>query len=304
MDAHPDDGFTRLALPLHMAWAAARLSGVARAVLDVLAIDCWAMGRRGYVSELRPLHIAGRIGASKRQVNDAVRDLVAKGFVRRVPGGRLELVPRVPEDLVEQVQAWYRRTLGGNPPTRRPESSRVGGNPPTPERETAHPDDPVGGKPPEVGGKPPSRLKKERAREDQINYLTSSSINPEFEKADDDGFEQQPPKELVGRWLKGLLPELARAIAGQTRTNREETLEKLLSVQGPPYGLAKAAAALLTAIEAQGFQVRQSPAGVLVHALKNPNEYPHADPGEVLAKLIRQRQQSGAKVAGWKPGGT
>src|SRR5690606_39264799 len=83
VDSHPDEGFTRLALRLQLAWACAGLSGVARSVLDALAIDCWGLGRKGYESELRPSQIASRIDKSKRQVNDAIKSLEAAGFVVR-----------------------------------------------------------------------------------------------------------------------------------------------------------------------------------------------------------------------------
>jgi hypothetical protein len=71
--AHPDDGFTRLALALQMGWAADRLNGSQRAVLDVLAIETWGRGRQGYTCRLTAETFAERSQLTHRAVNGGLR---------------------------------------------------------------------------------------------------------------------------------------------------------------------------------------------------------------------------------------
>jgi hypothetical protein len=283
MRSHPDEGFTRLALRLHMAWACAGLSGVQRAVLDVLAIECWSFGRKGYVASLGSQRIAELTGASQRQVNDALRVLSDQGFVRRLGRGSFELIPEVPPTLARQVSRWYERVSGGNPP-------ETGGNPP--ERSGRPPR--TGGFPPETGGKPPERHKGTRAREDQINCLTSSSSVPQTSRAsarsrartdDDDTIQKQAIEHLTV-----LLPWLAELMAGQLDRRKVTVLEELKQARARPSELAKACAGLLVAMRNENFKVRDNPVGLLKHALRDPERYPDVEPAELIQALHREQR--------------
>jgi len=314
MNSSNEEGFTRLPLRLHMAWATARLSGVARAVLTALAIDCWAFGREGNVSRLRPVEIAESINRSKRQVNAALNELCKRGFVARRASSRIEILTEIPASLQERVSAWYKELTGrGMPPVGGRGSSRSERGISRIERatarneresassgrESARPRSTLGGKSPVRGEKPPGAYMYARAGRLDLTTSSSSKSSHESDHAcasamtDDD--ERKSQEAAVGQQAT-LLPILSALIADHLGKPQSRILEQLKTVRSKPRQLANACASLIVAIQQQDFRVKDNAGGLLADAVRHPDRYPEADPAAVIDHLIEQQRVAAERV--------
>ena len=284
----PDEPYNALPLRMTLAWSCAGLCATAHEVLGAVLGDLWPIPTKGLVSHLPPAVIARRIDKSKRMVNDAIKQLDAAGLLHRQEDDSLRLVLDVPAHLDARVEAWFVRIAGAKPAEWAENRSRVGSFPPT-SRE-------MGGFPPISSEKPPDAYSDRAGGLHQTTNLSSSSSKkpPAGEstpraKAPEPAPVQGDDDELVfKKVLKSLLPGLATAIAKQTRGNRELVLEGLLTVKAPAKPLAHAVASVLVAVRDQGFKIKQSPVGVLFHALKHPEDYPAIDPRLEASRVEQQ----------------
>lgn len=271
MEAHPDQGFVRLALPLLMAWAGMKLSPALRSVLDCLAIECWGFGRKGYECELTGAEIARRVGITKRGANKALDELERRELISR-DGRRITLVPVVPVEVRGQVNAWYGRLRGTGVPLA-PENATQGG--------TAVP---------EKGTAVPPRTNKERARAEkdlkQSSYTPNSLKQPASGVLDDD----------AKRRLKGLAHALAETVHGRGGPDVPALLAELRQVAGTPAELAQAMAQVLLALDANQSLRPRSLRQLVAHAMHNPEQYPQASPDEVLLAYERLRESRNAEA--------
>lgn len=288
-----DEYYTKLPLRLQLARACAKLSGTARDVLDAIEADLWPLGERGLVSTLAPSEIGKRIRRAKSTVSEAIDALQTAGFLVKQADGSLRLVLDVPPHLVDRVEAWRQRIVPRNAPAFGIPNQTFGFPNNAPE---------ASGFPNDSFGKPNGETIRIARADDLITRHSSSKeleslpareSTPHATNGDDDevtpgqNTASPPDRSEALSQLKLLMPLLATAIAKQTRRNREETLETLLTVRGEPTALAQAVASLLVAIRDQGFRVRESPVGLLFHAMKRPGDYPDADPAQLAAQAVQ-----------------
>lgn len=267
MEAHPDQGFVRLALPLLMAWAGMKLTSAQRSVLDCLAIECWGFGRKGYQCNLTGAEIARRTGITKRGANKALSELHDAGVINR-DGRDIEIQRTVPDAERPRVQAWYRRMRGTDVPDR-----------------VDVPDD-AGTDSPQRGTTVPDAHKGTRAEIDKT--LSSSKTNratkPKPRNDDDDQQKQV---------LKGLAHSLAGMVSSSTGQSEAEVLAQLRTLQAGSWSaLSLAMAQILVAIDNR--QVKPASVRQLVaHALNNPESYPAVNPAVVLtAVMVRDKAKA------------
>lgn len=259
-------GHVRLSLPLLMAWSRMKLSGAQRAVLDCLAVECWAFGRAGYECQLTGAEIGRRIDITKRGANKALDELQALQLIER-EGRTIRLVPVVPASARAGVEDWYRRVAGTAVPEVDDSSEHAGTN--VPERGTTV----------------PSGHKGTRARRSDLTPSSSNTdSNPVREAHDDD-------EKLLRSQLRSLAHALAALVAARGGGSVEQVLAELRQVAGPTAELVRAFAQVIVAID-DGRVQPKSLRALVGHAVNNPGDYPPVEPVKLLQALRIKAEQA------------
>lgn len=260
-------GHVRLSLPLLMAWSRMKLSGAQRAVLDCLAVECWAFGRAGYECQLTGAEIGRRIDITKRGANKALDELQALQLIER-EGRTIRLVPVVPASARAGVEDWYRRVAGTAVPEVDDSSQHAG---------TAVP---------ERGTTVPSGHKGTRARRSDLTPSSSNTDSkPVRERGDDD-------EKLLRSQLRELAHHLVELAAkAGSAGGAEQCLHELRGVQGALPELARAFSQAILAISDKGARPRNLQAFV-GHILSHPDDYPPVEPRRLLQVLRIKAEQA------------
>jgi hypothetical protein len=107
-----DDGFARISVTLLWAWTAAGLSGIERAVLDIVVADTWGRPERnpGYLSNLTQADIVALLSdsgvTSARGARRAVSAVIDAQALLIGPRKKLALNPHFPATLEDGQKAF------------------------------------------------------------------------------------------------------------------------------------------------------------------------------------------------------